>query len=117
MACRVDGDAALIEISDTGCGIDAEHLNKVFEPHFTTKFSGSGLGLMNVYRIVREHDGRVDINSERGKGTRVGLHLPLTQRPIRLLTQEPAAPEPLCSGTDELEVFEWEPTERMEPER
>ena len=44
MECRIDNDTALIEVTDTGCGIESEHLGKVFEPHFTTKFSGSGLG-------------------------------------------------------------------------
>jgi len=86
---RIDGDNALVEIADTGCGIEPENLAKVFEPYFTTKFSGTGLGLMNVYRIVREHGGRVDIESEPDKGTRVRVRLPLSQRPIRLLTKEP----------------------------
>jgi signal transduction histidine kinase len=87
--CRIDGDNALIEIADTGCGIKPENLSKVFEPYFTTKFSGTGLGLMNVYRIVREHGGRVEIESEPDKGTRVRVRLPLSQRPIRLLTKDP----------------------------
>ena len=60
--------------------------------------SGSGLGLMNVYRIVREHDGGVEIESERGRGTRVRVRLPLSQRPIRLLAEEPVVPS---DGDDE----------------
>lgn len=91
VSCRIDGDDALIEITDSGCGIEPENLDKVFEPYFTTKFSGTGLGLMNVYRIVREHDGRVEIESECGRGTRVCVRLPLSQRPVRLLAEEPAA--------------------------
>lgn len=90
VTCRIDSDDALIEVADTGCGIESEDLAKVFEPHFTTKFSGTGLGLMNVYRIMREHEGNVEIESERGKGTRVRMRLPLSQRPVRLLTEETA---------------------------
>ena len=90
VSCRIDGDDALIEITDSGCGIEPDNRDKVFEPYFTTKFSGTGLGLMNVYRIVREHDGQVEIESERGRGSRVHVRLPLSQRPIRLLAGEPA---------------------------
>ncbi len=85
VTCRIDGDDALIEVVDTGCGIAQENLGKVFEPYYTTKFSGTGLGLMNVYRILREHDGKVEIESEVGRGTRVRMRLPLSQRPVRLL--------------------------------
>jgi PAS domain S-box-containing protein len=96
VVCRIDGDHAVVEIGDTGCGIESDNLGKVFEPYFTTKFSGTGLGLMNVYRIVREHDGRVDVTSERGRGTRVRVRLPLSQRPVRLLAEEPGdSAEPL----------------------
>ena len=89
LVCRIDGDHALLEITDTGCGIEPENLGKIFEPYFTTKFSGTGLGLVNVYRIMREHEGNVEIESEPGQGTRVRLRLPLTQRPVRLLAEEP----------------------------
>lgn len=88
---RIDGDDALLEIADTGCGIEPDNLPKVFEPYFTTKFSGTGLGLMNVYRILREHGGKAEIESEPGRGTRLRMRLPLTQRPVRLLTEEMAA--------------------------
>jgi len=88
VTCGIDGDDALIEVADAGCGIAPENLSKVFEPYFTTKFSGTGLGLMNVYRIMREHEGGVEIESEPGRGTRVKIRLPLSQRPIRLLPEE-----------------------------
>ncbi|MBM3334485.1 PAS domain-containing protein [Candidatus Sumerlaeota bacterium] len=101
ITCRIEGDDALIQLADTGCGIEPEHLSKVFEPYFTTKFSGTGLGLMNVYRIVREHGGSVEIQSAPGgerRGTRVRLRLPLSQRPVRLLAEEtedsPSTPTP-----------------------
>lgn len=90
--CRIDHDDAVVEFIDTGCGIEKENLGKVFEPYFTTKFSGSGLGLMNVYRIVREHEGETTIDSEHGKGSRVRVRLPLAQRPVRLLPKEPVEP-------------------------
>jgi len=68
-----------VEISDTGCGIPPEHLPKIFDPGFTTKGVrvGTGLGLSIVRRIIDEHQGRIDVESEPGKGTTVRLQFPL----------------------------------------
>ena len=67
---RTDMDATHVNISftDTGGGMSAESLSRVFEPYFTTKSSGSGLGLLIVRRIVREHGGEMAIESNEGKG-------------------------------------------------
>jgi K+-sensing histidine kinase KdpD len=65
-----------MEVSDSGQGIRPEDLQRIFEPFFTTKSGGSGLGLAIVHRIVEEHGGRVDVHSERTKGTRVIVTLP-----------------------------------------
>lgn len=70
------GGMAEMEVSDTGQGIHPEDLQRVFVPFFTTKGGGSGLGLAIVHRIVEEHGGRVDVHSERTKGTRVIVTLP-----------------------------------------
>ncbi len=58
-----------ITISDTGEGIASQHLNKIFNPFFTTKPNGSGLGLSIVYRIIEEHMGDISVQSEANKGT------------------------------------------------
>jgi len=66
----------VVVFADTGPGIDPAVLGKVFEPFFTTKEAGTGLGLSIVRKIVDQHGGRVSIDSERGKGTRVTVELP-----------------------------------------
>jgi len=73
------------EVCDNGCGIDAGDRAKVFEPFFTTKGpgKGNGLGLSTVQSIVKENGGRVEIESEPGKGTRVIVQLPVAGSAIR----------------------------------
>lgn len=65
-----------IQVEDHGCGISPENLAKVFDPYFTTKPQGSGLGLSSVYSIVRKHAGTVEVVSTPGKGSCFTLHLP-----------------------------------------
>ena len=71
------GDFVQIAISDTGCGMDREHLAKIFEPYFTTKATGTGLGLTVVYKIIKEHGGDISVTSEVGEGTTFTLSLPV----------------------------------------
>jgi hypothetical protein len=77
---RLDGGRALIEVSDTGVGIPAEHIGRIYDPFFTTKAEGrgTGLGLSVTYGIVQEHGGTLTCDSELGQGTRFRLTLPLT---------------------------------------
>lgn len=77
IATRPAGAFLEIAIEDNGPGISAAILNKVFEPLFTTKASGTGLGLPTVKQIVEQHGGTVTVTSEIGKGTRVIIALPL----------------------------------------
>ena len=70
------GRFVCIEVEDSGEGIGPEDVHRVFDPFFSTKFAGRGLGLAAVWGIVREHDGAVDIRSTRGEGTRVRVYLP-----------------------------------------
>ncbi|MGO8794051.1 MAG: ATP-binding protein [Candidatus Sulfotelmatobacter sp.] len=72
------GDAAIFVI-DTGRGIAPEHLPKIFLPFYTTKGSGTGLGLSLARRIAEGHHGRIDVTSEVGKGTKFLVVLPLQQ--------------------------------------
>lgn len=78
-------DGVVISIADTGGGIPQEQINRIFEPFYTTKKKGTGLGLMIVQRIVREHGGRIDLESHVGKGTTFRVWLPLYERRPRLL--------------------------------
>ncbi len=84
---RTDMDATHVNISftDTGGGMSAESLSRVFEPYFTTKNSGSGLGLLIVRRIVREHGGEMAIESNEGKGLTLTIRLPYLDKRVRML--------------------------------
>src|SRR5208283_1678567 len=77
-----------VAFNDTGGGIAQNKMSKVFQPYFTTKRSGSGLGLLIVRRIVREHGGEIEIESNEGKGVRVTIHLPFGDKRIRLLQDQ-----------------------------
>jgi signal transduction histidine kinase len=81
---RHDNEAVL-RITDTGEGMSEDVLNKIFEPYFTTKDFGSGIGLTLVYKVVKEHYGDISVDSEVGKGTTFSVHLPLPQKEKRLL--------------------------------
>ena len=81
------GDDVWVSVSDTGGGIPQELINRIFEPFYTTKKKGTGLGLMIVQRIVRAHDGRIELESNVGRGTTFRIWLPLHERKPRLLTE------------------------------
>lgn len=74
-----------LSVADTGGGIPPDQINRIFEPFFTTKKKGSGLGLMIVQRIVRAHGGRIELESDAGRGTTFRIWLPLHERKPRLL--------------------------------
>ena len=78
-------DGVWVSVADTGGGIPQEQLNRIFEPFYTTKKKGSGLGLMIVQRIVRAHGGRIELESQVGRGTVFRIWLPLHERKPRLL--------------------------------
>lgn len=67
-----------IAVADTGTGIPEEHLARIFDPYFTTKQQGSGLGLASVYSIMRKHGGHITVHSRPGEGTQFTLYLPAT---------------------------------------
>ena len=70
-----------ISIRDYGCGISAEVLPRIFDPYFTTKRSGSGLGLATTHSIVSQHCGRLSVESKYGEGTVFIVYLPASQSP------------------------------------
>ena len=75
-----------ISIVDEGEGIDPDHLNRIFDPYFTTKSTGTGLGLTTAYTIVQRHDGMMTVSSIPGEGTTFEIYLPAT-------SETPVAPE------------------------
>jgi signal transduction histidine kinase len=81
----MDESHVIVRFTDTGGGISAENLSRVFEPYFTTKTSGTGLGLLIVRRIVREHGGEMSIESSEGKGLTLTIRLPYIDRRVRML--------------------------------
>jgi PAS domain S-box-containing protein len=86
LATRVEQGEAIAEVSDTGAGIPADHLARIYDPFFTTKATGqgTGLGLSITYGIVREHDGEIHCDSAAGQGTRFTLR-------FRIASIQPAA--------------------------
>jgi len=78
-------DSVWVSVNDTGGGIPQEQINRIFEPFYTTKKQGTGLGLMIVQRIVRAHHGRIELESHAGRGTTFRVWLPLHERKPRLL--------------------------------
>lgn len=85
-----DDEFVYLRVKDTGCGISRDDISKIYEPFFTTKNNGHGLGMMIVMRIMREHGGQVGIDSEPGKGTTVTLQFPKPGARARMLPPAPA---------------------------
>jgi signal transduction histidine kinase len=84
---RTDMDDSHVRVgfTDNGGGMSAEALSRVFEPYYTTKSRGSGLGLLIVRRIVREHGGELAIESAEGKGLTLTIRLPFKDQRVRML--------------------------------
>ena len=98
-----------IIVRDTGCGIPASVLPNIFDPYFTTKESGSGLGLATVYAIIRKHDGAITVDSTPDVGTTFTIYLPASLDPIR---PQPAAPHTPLSGHGRVLVVDDDATIR-----
>jgi two-component system, cell cycle sensor histidine kinase and response regulator CckA len=109
------GDYAVIEISDTGEGIDKEIFGRIFEPFYTRKKrsdrSGSGLGLSVVHGIVKDHHGFMDVKSDVGKGSVFALYLPLVAQSQEESGESGSAP--VIGGTERVLVVDDEPGQRF----
>ncbi len=86
-----------LSIRDNGTGISPQHLAHIFDPYFTTKQQGSGLGLATVYSIIKKHGGTIDVESELGRGTAFHIWLPAAERETSSASAEPA-PLPRLRG-------------------
>jgi signal transduction histidine kinase len=78
-ACSIDNRSIKIEIADSGEGISEKEMNKIFQPFFTTKSKGTGMGLAITRRIIEEHGGSISVSSEYGRGTTFTIVLPVDQ--------------------------------------
>jgi len=85
LATGESSEGVWLSVADTGCGIGDEQLKRIFEPFYTTKKKGTGLGLMIVQRVVRAHNGRIELDSRTGRGTVFRIWLPLHEPKPRLL--------------------------------
>lgn len=91
---------------DEGTGIDQKHLDRIFDPYFTTKQTGSGLGLATTYSIINKHGGHIGVDSELGKETTFTLYLPACESPQRTETQKSAAERPALEQTARILVMD-----------
>ncbi len=98
--CRIPGDYITLTITDNGQGIDTEHLPHIMEPFFTTKEvgKGTGMGLATVYGIIKQSNGFIKVESEKGKGTTITIYLPL-QGHDAVTESAGASKQPLPHGT------------------
>lgn len=92
LTSRVEGETVITEIQDQGIGIPTNVQEKVFELYFTTKKTGSGIGLAQTYQIMQWHYGSVDFESVEGKGTTFRLRLPLSEAQVSAIEEIVAAP-------------------------
>jgi len=88
LATRFDDETIRITVEDTGTGIPDEVLNKIFEPYFTTKIDGTGLGLTMVYKVVKGHGGDITVQSRPSLGTRFTIQLPIYRGARKMLEYE-----------------------------
>jgi len=93
-----EGDYVFLEVSDNGCGIDAETKERIFEPFFTTKFTGRGLGMSAILGIIRSHHGALILYSEAGEGTTFKVLLPALKNPLSIMESESLVTSPLSSS-------------------
>lgn len=82
---KVEGNKYILTIADNGCGMSEETLAKIFEPYYTTKANGTGLGMTMVYKIIKEFSGEIFVNSKEGEGTAFVISFPIPQKDAKLI--------------------------------
>ncbi len=88
ISIKASNDDRFVNISfaDSGCGMSEEELSRMFEPYFTTKPDGHGLGMMIINAIIRAHDGRINIESKQGSGTLISISIPRSEPTLKMLS-------------------------------
>lgn len=99
------GDYVKISFKDHGAGIPEEHLSKIFDPYFTTKDQGHGLGLATVFSILNKHGGYITVDSEVGVGATFFLYLPASKKSVDRVTSKTAT---LCAGAGRVLIMDDE---------
>lgn len=104
------GAYVILEVGDTGCGIEAAMLEKIFEPYYTTKEKGegTGLGLSVVHGIVKRLNGHINVYSELGEGSTFRVYLPVYEAGNYVATENTSAAPPLPRGTERILVVDDE---------
>ena len=97
-------------VRDEGTGIDPKNIDRIFDPYFTTKQTGNGLGLATIYSIINKHGGHIGVVSELGNGTTFTLYLPASEFPHAMETQPPAAPSLVLNRPARILVMDDEET-------
>jgi signal transduction histidine kinase len=82
LGARFDAESSAFKLtfSDQGCGISKEDIEKIFQPYYTTKEAGIGLGLAITERIIKEHGGKLQVESRVGSGTTITVTLPMQEK-------------------------------------
>jgi len=115
--CKLqESDYACLEVADSACGIATEDMHKLFDPFFSTKFTGRGLGLAVVLGIVRAHSGIVTVESQPGRGSVFRVFLPLSAEAVHLKS-EPVAQPPRTAVGGTVLVIDDEPCLRKSVEK
>ncbi|ABL00312.1 PocR ligand-binding domain-containing protein [Pelobacter propionicus] len=105
-----EGSYVRVSVSDQGAGITAEHRGKIFDPYFTTKDRGHGLGLASAYAIMKKHAGHICVDSKPGAGATFTIYLPASDAATAITTEEPAT---AAAGSGRILVMDDEPLVRM----
>jgi PAS domain S-box-containing protein len=105
-----EGSYVRVGVSDQGVGIAAGHMGKIFDPYFTTKDKGRGLGLASAYAIMKKHAGHICVHSKSGAGATFTLYLPASAASTAVTAEEPAT---AAAGNGRILVMDDEPVVRM----
>ena len=97
-----------ITVADEGTGIDRKYFDRIFDPYFTTKHAGDGLGLATVYSIINKHGGCINVDSQLAKGTTFTLYLPVSESRQSTKTRQPAAERAAIKQTAKILVMDDE---------